>query len=87
MSGDLASAHILTDELRGSIPFQATMKNIVYNKDKAYQVVRILVENKLKNPDISVLKKWFKCDTLLRAKGKLYFCGLIKDIEYEEITN
>ena len=51
-----ACAHI-TDELRGSIPFQATMKNIVYNKDKAYQVVRILVENKLKNPDTSVLKE------------------------------
>ena len=67
--------------------FIKDMKNIVYNKDKAYQVVRILTEDKLKNPDISVLKKWFKCDTLLRAKGKLYFCRLIKDIEYEEITN
>jgi len=63
------------------------MKNIVYNKDKAYQVVRIIPEDQLKNPDTSVLKKWFKCDTLLRAEGKLYFCRLIEDIEYEEITN
>ena len=67
--------------------FIKDMKNIVYNKDKAYQVIRILTEDKLKNPDISVLKKWFKCDTLLRAKSKLYFCRLIKDIEYEELTN
>jgi hypothetical protein len=26
------------------------------------------------------------CDTLLRNQGKLYFCRLIKDIEYEEIN-
>jgi len=78
---------LLTDELRGSIPLQATMKNIIYNGDKAYQVVRILKEDQLKDPDISVLKKWFLCDTLLRNQGKLYFCRLIEEIEYEEITN
>ena len=63
------------------------MKKIIYNKDKAYQLVRVIPENELKNPDISVLKKWFMCDTLLRNQGKLYFCRLIKDIEYEEISN
>ena len=63
------------------------MKNIVYNKYKAYQLVRVIPENQLKNPDTRVLKEWFKCDTLLRAEGKLYFCRLIEDIEYEEITN
>tara|TARA_R110002020_G_scaffold443235_1_gene654457 strand:- start:270 stop:464 length:195 start_codon:yes stop_codon:yes gene_type:complete len=62
-------------------------KNIIYNKDKAYQLIRVLKENQLKNPDISLLKKWFKCDTLLRNQGKFYFCRLIEDIEYEEITN
>ena len=63
------------------------MKQIIYNKDKAYQLVRVLKENQLKNPDTSLLKKWFKCDTLLRNQGKFYFCRLIEDIEYEEITN
>ena len=62
-------------------------KNIIYNKDKAYELVRVLKENQLKNPDTSLLKKWFKCDTLLRNQGKFYFCRLIEDIEYEEITN
>ena len=62
------------------------MKEIIYNKDKAYQLVRVLREDQLKDPDTSLLKKWFMCDTLLRNQGKLYFCRLIKDIEYEEIN-
>ena len=32
------------------------------------------------------LKKYFYCDTLLRKQGKLYFCRLIKEIDYEEIN-
>ena len=63
------------------------MKQIIYNADKAYQLVRVLKEDSLKNPDISVLKQLFHCDTLLRKQGLLYFCRLIEEIEYEEITN
>ena len=62
------------------------MKKIIYNKDKAYQLVRILKEYSLKNPDIEILKKYFLCDTLLRKQGILYFCRIIKEIEYEEIN-
>ena len=58
-----------------------TMKQIIYNKDKAYQLVRVIKEDTLKNPDIRVLKEWFRCDTLLRAEGKFYFCRLIKEAE------
>ena len=76
---------LLTDELRGSIPLQATMKNIIYNGDKAYQLVRVLKEDSLKNPDISVLKQLFNCDTLLRKQGLLYFCRLVEEAEI--ITN
>ena len=63
------------------------MKEIIYNKDKAYQLIRILKEDSLKNPDMEILKEYFLCDTLLRRQGKLYFCRLIEDIKYEEITN
>ena len=63
------------------------MKQIIYNKDKAYQLVRVIPENQLKDADTSVLKKWFMCDTLLRNQGKFYFCRLIEEIEYEEISN
>ena len=62
------------------------MNKIIYNKDKAYVLVRVIPENQLKNPDTSVLKQWFMCDTLLRKQGLLYFCRLIEDVEYEEIT-
>ena len=77
---------MLTDGLRGSIPLQATMKEIIYNGDKAYQLVRILREDQLRDLDTSLLKKWFMCDTLLRNQGKLYFCRIIEEIEYEEIN-
>ena len=60
-------------------------KNIIYTKDKAYQLVRVLKESSLKNPDMEILKKYFLCDTLLRKQGLLYFCRLIKEIEYDEI--
>ena len=63
------------------------MKQIIYSNDKAYQLVRVLKEDSLKNPDISVLKQLFHCDTLLKKQGLLYFCRLIEEIEYEEITN
>ena len=63
------------------------MKQIIYNGYKAYQLVRVLKEDSLKNPDISVLKQLYHCDTLLRKQGLLYFCRLIEEIEYEEITN
>ena len=71
----------------GSSPTYPQMKEIIYNGDKAYQLVRVLTESQLKNPDTSLLKKWFMCDTLLRNQGKLYFCRLIEDIEYEESDN
>mgnify|MGYP003143500220 CR=1 FL=1 len=61
------------------------MKQIIYNGDKAYQLVRVLKEDSLKNPDISVLKQLFHCDSILRKQGLLYFCRLIEEAEI--ITN
>tara|TARA_B110000902_G_C13735475_1_gene370687 strand:- start:112 stop:300 length:189 start_codon:yes stop_codon:yes gene_type:complete len=48
-----------------------------------YQVIRVLKEASLKNPDTGILKKYFRCDTLLRSNGKLYFCNKIKEIDCE----
>ena len=62
------------------------MKEIIYTNDKAYQLVRVLKEDRLKNPDMETLKEYFLCDTLLRKQGLLYFCRLIEDVEYETIT-
>ena len=63
------------------------MKEIIYTNNKAYQIVRVLKEDSLKNPDMEDLKKYFLCDKLLRKQGKLYFCRLIEEIEYEEISD
>ena len=62
------------------------MKEIINANGNLYQLVRVLTESQLKNPDTSLLKKWLYCDTLLRNQGKLYFCRLIEEIEYETIT-
>ena len=62
------------------------MKEIIYANDKAYQLVRVLKEDRLKNPDMETLKEYFLCDKVLRKQGRLYFCRLIEEIEYETIT-
>ena len=61
------------------------MKEIIVSKGNLYQLVRVLKEDSLKNTDISLLKEWFLCDTLLRKQGLLYFCRLIEEAEI--ITN
>ena len=63
------------------------MKEIINANGNLYQLIRVLKESKLKNPDMEILKKYFHCDTLLRKQGLLYFCRLIKEIKYEEVTN
>ena len=63
------------------------MKEIIYTKDKAYQIIRVIRESRLKNPNMEILKQYFNCDKLLRKQGRLYFCRLIEEIEYEENDN
>lgn len=61
-------------------------KEIIYaDNDEAYEIKRVIPEHQLKNPDMSILKQLFHCDTVLRKQGKLYFCNHIKSIEYEEL--
>ena len=62
------------------------MKEIISANGNLYQLIRVLKENQLKNPNMEDLKEYFLCDTLLRKQGLLYFCRLIEEIEYEEIN-
>ena len=62
------------------------MKEIINANGNLYQLVRVLQENQLKNPNMEDLKEYFLCDTLLGKQGLLYFCRLIEEIEYEEIN-
>ena len=63
------------------------MKEIIKANDNLYQLVRTIREDQLKNPNMEDLKKYFYCDTLLRKQGMLYFCRIIEEIEYEEISD
>ena len=62
------------------------MKEIISANGNLYQLIRVLKEDQLKNPNMEDLKEYFLCDTLLRKQGLLYFCRIIKEIEYEEIN-
>ena len=62
------------------------MKEIINANGNLYQLVRVLREDQLKNPNMEDLKEYFLCDTLLRKQGLLYFCRLIEEIEHEEIN-
>ena len=61
------------------------MKEIIYANNKVYQLVRMIREDRLKNPDMEILREYFNCDKVLRKQGRLYFCRLIKEVEI--ITN
>tara|TARA_R110001592_G_scaffold340621_1_gene628902 strand:+ start:117 stop:308 length:192 start_codon:yes stop_codon:yes gene_type:complete len=62
------------------------VKQIITANNNLYQLIRVLKENQLKDPNTEDLKEYFLCDTVLRKQGMLYFCRLIKEIEYEEIN-
>jgi len=62
------------------------VREIIWPRNgEAYQVVRVIPEHQLKNPDMEILKRYFHCDTVLRNGGKLFFCNHIPSIPYEEI--
>ena len=63
------------------------MKEIIYANNKVYQLVRMIREDRLKNPDMEILREYFNCDKVLRKQGLLYFCRLVEEIDYEDITN
>jgi len=63
------------------------VKEIIQANGNLYQLIRVITESRLKNPDMEILKEYFLCDKLLRKQGRLYFCRLIEEIEYEEINN
>ena len=59
---------------------------IINTKDgEMYILMRSIPESRFNNPDMSILKKYFHCDTVLRNGDTLYFCNHIKSIDYEEL--
>ena len=49
------------------------MKEIISANGNLYQLIRVLKEAQLKNPNTEDLKEYFLCDTVLRKQGvKVY---------------
>ena len=53
---------------------------------EAFIVKREINEKRLKNPDYTILKEYFHCDTVIRNDGKLFFCNKIEYVDFEEVT-
>jgi len=61
------------------------MFNQILNTGKDIFVMkRVIREDRLKNPDMEILKKLYRAEVLFRSEGLLYFCNKIDYVEYEE---
>jgi len=61
------------------------MFNQILNTGKDIFVMkRVIREDRLKNPDMEMLKKLYRAEVLFRSEGLLYFCNKIDYVEYEE---
>ena len=77
--------------MRGSNLIENPFSRILKVQNRMFQVKRILPESKVKINKYenwaSLLKEYYKVDTILRSNGQLWMCNEIKIIDYVEITN
>ena len=64
-------------------------KKILEIQGKLFQLVRKFPEDRINlekfKDGITLLKQYYHCDTMFRAKGHLWLCNKIIDIDYEEL--
>ena len=62
---------------------------IIEAQGSLYQVKRRFPENRINldkyEDSVTLLKQYYHCDTMFRAKGYLWLCNKIIDISYEQI--
>ena len=77
--------------MRGSRIIENPFSKILEIQDRMFQVKIILPINKIKINKFenwaSLLKEYYKVDTILRANDQLWMCNEIKIINYVEIEN
>ena len=64
------------------------LHDIITIQGRMFQVKRKFPENRINlnvKDGITILKQYYHCDTMFKAKGYLWLCNEVKDIEYEEI--
>jgi len=53
-----------------------------------YQVKRKFPEHRVNlnvENGVAILKQYYHCDTMFKAKGFLWLCNKVEDINYEEV--
>ena len=73
--------------MRGSRILNNPFSKIIEVQDRMFQIKRVLPESKINEVEdwVSLLKQYYHCDTMFRAKGHLWLCNKIIDIDYEEL--
>ena len=54
-----------------------------------FQVKRKFPEHRINlniKDGVATLKQYYHCDTMFKAKGFLWLCNKVEDINYEEVT-
>ena len=66
-----------------------TGKEIINIQGKLYQVIRKFPIERINlnkyEDSVSILKQYYHVDTMFKAKGLLWLCNKVDDIEYKEI--
>ena len=69
-------------------PEKLFYKDILELGDRKFLLYRTMKETpKTTQEAVNLVKKYWRCDTVLKKENKYYFCNEIKEIEYEEIRN
>ena len=63
-------------------------KEIIEIHGNLYQLIRKFPEQSINlnkyEDGVALLKQFYHCDTMFRAKGHLWLCNKVIDIDYEE---
>ena len=59
--------------------------NIIQLGDRIFSLYRTIKITPKIDKNISLLKKFWRCDTALKKDGMFYLCNEIPEIEFEEI--
>ena len=63
-------------------------QQIIEAQGKLFQVKRRFPEDRINldvEDGVKILKQYYHCDTMFKAKGYLWLCNEIKEISYEEL--
>ena len=75
--------------MKGSKIIKNPFLRILKIQDRMFQIKKILPESKIKINKYenwaSLLKQYYKVDTILKANGQIWMCNEIQTISYEEI--